>query len=163
MARLIRAGKLAGFHFNDSKYGDDDLDAGSIDPFRLYRVFNELVDADARGAPGFDPAYLLDQSHNVTDPIESLMISAMELQRAYAQALIVDRPALEAAQNANDVMAALRIFKAGFVTDVSPILAEARRRGGGAIDPIAVYRASGYRARKAEERPAAAGSSSGIV
>jgi L-rhamnose isomerase/sugar isomerase len=163
VARLIRAGKLAGFHFNDSKYGDDDLDAGAIDPFRLYRVFNELVDADARGASGFDPAYMLDQSHNVTDPIESLMVSAMELQRAYAQALVVDRPALEAAQNANDVMAALRFFKAGFLTEVSPILAEARKRAGGAIDPITVYRASGYRARKAEERPATAGSSSGIV
>ena len=163
VARLIRAGKLAGFHFNNSKYGDDDLDAGSIDPFRLYRVFNELVDAAERHTAGFDPAYMIDQSHNVTDPIESLMVSAMEVQRAYAQALLVDRPALEAAQNANDVMSALRIFKAGFVTDVSPILAEARRRGGGAIDPIAVYRASNYRAQKAEERPAVAGSSSGIV
>jgi L-rhamnose isomerase / sugar isomerase len=91
------------------------------------------------------------------------MVSAMELQRAYAQALIVDRQALEAAQDANNVMAALRIFKAGFVTDVSPILAEARRGGGGAIDPIAAYRASGYRARKTEERPATAGSSPGIV
>ena len=163
VARLIRAGKLAGFHFNDSKYGDDDLDAGSIDPFRLYRVFNELVDAAERGAAGFDPAYMLDQSHNVTDPIESLMVSAMEVQRAYAQALLVDRPALAAAQETNDVMAALRIFKAGFVADVSPILAEARRRGGGAIDPIAVYRASNYRAHKTKERPAVAGSSSGIV
>jgi L-rhamnose isomerase/sugar isomerase len=163
VARLIRAGKLAGFHFNDSKYGDDDLDAGSIDPFRLYRVFNELVDAAERRAAGFDPAYMIDQSHNVTDPIESLMVSAMEVQRAYVQALLVDRPALEAAQNANDVMSALRLFKAGFVTDVSPILAEARRRGGGAIDPVAVYRASNYRAHKAEERPAVAGSSSGIV
>ena len=94
VSRLIRAGRLAGFHFNDSKYGDDDLDAGSIDPFRLFRVFNELVDAGARGAAGFDPAYMLDQSHNVTDPIESLMVSAMETQRAYAQALIVDRDAL---------------------------------------------------------------------
>ena len=163
VARLIRAGKLAGFHFNDSKYGDDDLDSGSIDPFRLYRVFNELVDASARGAAGFDPTYMLDQSHNVTDPIESLMVSAMEVSRAYAQALIVDRPALEEAQQANDVMLAHRIFKAGFLTDVSPILAEARRRSGGAIDPVAVYRASKYRAHKAKERPAVAGSSSGIV
>lgn len=163
IARLIRAGRLAGFHFNDSKYGDDDLDTGSIDPFRLYRVFNELVDASARGAPGFDPAYMLDQSHNVTDPIESLMVSAMEVQRAYAQALLIDRAALEVAQEGNDVMLAHRIFKAGFVTDVSPILAAARRRGGGAIDPIAVYRASKYRAHKAKERPAVAGSSSGIV
>ncbi|MBV8440256.1 MAG: L-rhamnose catabolism isomerase [Hyphomicrobiales bacterium] len=163
VARLIRAGRLAGFHFNDSKYGDDDLDTGSIDPFRLYRVFNELVDASARGAAGFDPAYMLDQSHNVTDPIESLMASAMEVQRAYAQALLIDRAALEAAQDANDVMLAHRIFKAGFVTDVSPILAEARRRGGGAIDPIPVYRTSKYRSHKAKERPAVARSSSGIT
>ena len=163
VARLIRARKLAGFHFNDSKYGDDDLDSGSIDPFRLFRVFNELVDASARGAPDFDPAYMLDQSHNITDPIESLTASAMEVQRAYAQALILDRPALEAAQEANDVMLAHRIFKTAFVTDVSPILAEARQRGGGAIDPIAVYRASNYRAHKAKERPVVAGSSSGIV
>ena len=163
VARLIRAGKLAGFHFNDSKYGDDDLDSGSIDPFRLYRIFNELVDASERGAAGFDPAYMLDQSHNVTDPIESLMVSAMEVSRAYAQALIVDRPALEEAQQANDVMYAHRLFKAGFLTDVSPILAEARRRGDGAIDPVAVYRASRYRAAKAKERPEIRGSSSGIV
>jgi L-rhamnose isomerase / sugar isomerase len=163
VARLIRAERLAGFHFNDSKYGDDDLDTGSIDPFRLFRVFNELVDASARGAPGFDPAYMLDQSHNVTDPIESLMVSATEVQRAYAQALLVDRPLLERAQAGNDAMLAHRLFKAAFVTDVSPILAEARRRGGGAIDPVAVYRASKYRAHKAKERPAVAGSSSGIV
>ena len=163
VSRLIRAGRLAGFHFNDSKYGDDDLDTGSIDPFRLFRVFNELVDASACGAAGFDPAYMLDQSHNVTDPIESLMASAIETQRAYAQALIVDREALAGAQDANDVMLAHRILKAGFVADVSPILAEARLRSGGAIDPIAVYRASNYRKVKAKERPAVASSASGIV
>jgi L-rhamnose isomerase/sugar isomerase len=163
VARLIRVGRLAGFHFNDSKYGDDDLDTGSIDPFRLFRVFNELVDASLRGARGFHPAYMLDQSHNVTDPIESLMASVIEVERAYAQALIVDRAGLEAAQEANDVMHAHRIFKGAFVTDVSPILAEARRRSGGAIDPVAVYRASKYREHKAKERPAVAGSSSGIV
>jgi L-rhamnose isomerase / sugar isomerase len=163
VSRLIRAGRLGGFHFNDSKYGDDDLDTGSIDPFRLFRVFHELVDASARGAAGFDPAYMLDQSHNVTDPIESLMASAMETQRAYAQALVVDREALAGAQGANDVMLAHRILKAGFVADVSPILAEARLRNGGAIDPIAVYRASNYRKVKAKERPQVGGSSSGIV
>ena len=105
VARLIQAGKLGGFHFNDSKYGDDDLDAGSIDPFRLFLVFNELVDAEHRGA-GFAPAHMIDQSHNVTDPIESLMVSAMELARAHAQALLVDRPALEAFQDANDALMA---------------------------------------------------------
>jgi L-rhamnose isomerase/sugar isomerase len=163
VARLVRAGRLAGFHFNDSNYGDDDLDAGSADPFRLFRVFYELVDAAARKAPGFAPAYMLDQSHNVTDPIESLMLSAIEVQRAYAQALAVDRAALEAAQVANDALGAHQIFKAGYLTDVSPILAEARRRNDGALDPLGVYRQSRYRARKAEERPAVAGSSSGIV
>ena len=163
VARLIRAGKLAGFHFNDSKYGDDDLDAGSIDPFRLFLVFNELVDARLRNTPGFDPAYMLDQSHNVTDPIESLIVSALETQRAYAQALLVDRDALAGAQSDNDVMLAHRILKAGFIADVSPILAEARLRNRGAIDPVAVYRASNYRKIKAKERPAGRGSSSGIV
>jgi L-rhamnose isomerase/sugar isomerase len=163
VSRLIRVGRLAGFHFNDSKYGDDDLDSGSIDPFRLFLVFNELVDAAHRKAPGFDPAYMLDQSHNVTDPIESLMQSAMEAARAYAQALIVDRAALDAAQEACDALGAHRLLKASFLTDVSPILDEARRRKGGALDPVALYRKSGYRARKADERPAAAGSSSGIV
>ena len=87
VARLIRAEKLAGFHFNDSKYGDDDLDSGSVDPFRLFLVFNELVDAELRRAEGFAPAYMIDQSHNVTDPIESLMASAIEIQRAYRPGL----------------------------------------------------------------------------
>ena len=160
VARLIHAGKLAGFHFNDSKYGDDDLDAGSIDPFRLFLVFNELVDAEAKN---LGLAYMIDQSHNVTDPIESLMASAMEIARAYVQASLVDRKALAEAQDANDALAAHRMLKAAYLTDVSPILAEARTRQGGALDPIASYRAAGYRAAKAKERPAVQGASSGIV
>jgi L-rhamnose isomerase/sugar isomerase len=163
VARLARFGKLAGFHFNDSKYGDDDLDTGSIEPFRLFLVFNELVDAAERKAPGFAPAYMIDQSHNVTDPIESLMQSAIELQRAYTQALIVDRAALVAAQDANDALGAHLELKRAFTTDVSPILAMARLRAGGAVAPIATYRASGYRAEKARERPAAGGTSAGIM
>jgi len=163
VARLVRAGKLAGFHFNDSKYGDDDLDSGSIDPFRLFLVFNELVDAQKRGASGFAPAYMIDQSHNVTDPIESLMGSAIELQRAYAQALIVDRAMLGELQEANDALGAHRVLKQAYNTDVSPILATARQRSGGAIDPIEVYRASGYRAHKAKERPVSGIATAGIV
>jgi len=163
VARLIRFKKLAGFHFNDSKYGDDDLDSGSVEPFRLFLVFNELVAAERRRAEGFAPAYMIDQSHNVTDPIESLMQSAIELQRAYAQALVVDRAALEAAQEANDALGAHLELKRAFTTDVSPLLAVARQRAGGAIAPIAAYRASGYRAQKTKERPAAAGTSAGIV
>ena len=163
VARLIQFGKLGGFHFNDSKYGDDDLDAGSIDPFRLFLVFNELVAAEEGGAPGFDPAHMLDQSHNVTDPIESLMLSAVEVQRAYAQALLVDRAALAAYQDANDVIMARETLKAAFRTDVDPILAMARLEKGGAIDPVETYREAGYRAKVASERPAVAGGGGGIV
>jgi L-rhamnose isomerase / sugar isomerase len=164
VARLIQFGKLAGFHFNDSKYGDDDLDAGSIKPFQLFLVFNELVDAELAGVPGFDPAYMLDQSHNVTDPIESLMMSAIELTRAYVQAHLVDRDALHEAQERSDPLLALKTLKDAFTADVSPILAIARERSGGAIDPLTTYRLSEYRQRKAVERPAHQGfAASGIV
>ena len=163
VARLIQFGKLAGFHFNDSKYGDDDLDSGSIKPFQLFLVFNELVDADLARVPGFDPAYMLDQSHNVTDPVESLMTSAAELVRAYVQAHLVDREELAAHQQANDALLALQSLKQAFTTDVEPILAMARHRAGGAIDPVTTYRASGYRQRAAQARPAAARLGAGIV
>jgi len=163
VARLIQFGKLGGFHFNDSKYGDDDLDAGSIDPYRLFLVFNELVDAELRAAPGFAPAHMLDQSHNVTDPIESLMLSATEVQRAYALALLVDRAALAGFQDENDALMATQTLKSAFRTDVEPILAQARLEAGGAIDPLATYRASGYRHRVATIRPPVEGGSGGIV
>ena len=163
VARLIQLGKLGGFHFNDSKHGDDDLDAGSIKPFDLFLIFNELVDAQLSALAGFDPAYMLDQSHNVTDPLESLMTSAIELVRAYVQAHLVDRAALDGQQEANDAVMALQTLKRAFTTDVSPILAMARHRVGGAVDPVATYRASGYRTRKTKERPAAARRGAGIV
>ncbi|UKV13267.1 sugar isomerase [Thalassospiraceae bacterium SW-3-3] len=163
VARLFQFGKLGGFHFNDSKYGDDDLDSGSINPYQLFLVFNELVDAQHRAPEKFDPAYMLDQSHNVTDPIESLISSAIEVQRAYVQALLVDRYALATYQDDNDVMMANRTLKLAYITDVSPILAMARHRSGGAIDPIVTYRKSGYRNAAARQRPAAKGSGGGIV
>jgi L-rhamnose isomerase / sugar isomerase len=163
VARLIQFRKLAGFHFNDSKYGDDDLDAAAINPYQLFLVFNELVDAATRKAPGFRPAYMLDQSHNVTDPIESLLTSVGEVLRAYAQALIVDRKMLAACQDQNDALMAAQTLKRAFTTDLSPILAKARADSGGAIDPVATYRASGYRARIAKERPAQTGGGGGIV
>lgn len=162
VSRLAQFGKLGGFHFNDSKYGDDDLDAGSVDPYRLFLVFNELVDIEIRDA-SFHPAHMLDQSHNVTDPIESLMLSASDVQRSYAQALLVDRATLKAAQNDNDALTATQQLRHAFRTDVEPILALARLEAGGAIDPLAAYRASGYRAKVAAVRPAVEGGSGGIV
>ncbi|OSQ43112.1 L-rhamnose catabolism isomerase [Thalassospira sp. MCCC 1A01428] len=163
VARLFQFGKLGGFHFNDSKYGDDDLDPGSINPYQLFLVFNELVDAELSNPSGFNPAYMLDQSHNVTDPIESLISSAVEVQRAYIQALLVDRAKLADYQDANDVMMANRTLKSAYITDVSPILAMARHRAGGPIDPVATYRAIGYREQVGKQRPAVKGSGGGIV
>jgi L-rhamnose isomerase/sugar isomerase len=163
VSRLIQFGKLGGFHFNDSKYGDDDLDTGAIDPYRLFLVFNELVDAELSDAGDFDPAHMLDQSHNVTDPIESLMISATEVQAAYARALLVDRKQLDASQEANDALMASETLKTAFRTDVGPILAMARLQAGGAIDPVATYRASGYRQKVAAIRPPVKGGGGGIV
>ena len=162
VARLLAAGRLGGFHFNDSKYGDDDLDAGSVAPYRLFLVFNELVAAQAEGV-AFDPAYMLDQSHNVTDPIESLMTSAMQVQRSFAQALLVDRAALDQAQEANDALAASQLLKQAFQTDVEPLLQRVRADAGAAIDPVAAFRRSGYRQRAAVRRPADSRSGSGIV
>ncbi|HMQ41153.1 MAG TPA: L-rhamnose catabolism isomerase [Paracoccus sp. (in: a-proteobacteria)] len=161
VARLIRAGKLGGFHFNDSKYGDDDLDSGTIEPFRLFLVFNELVELE--DTPGLNLSHMIDQSHNVTDPIESLIVSACEIQRAYVQASLVDRAALEGFRQENDALMAAATLRAAFRTDVEPILAMARQRAGAAIDPVAAYRASGYRAKVAATRPKSAGGGGGIV
>ena len=136
VARLARFGKLGGFHFNDSKYGDDDLDAGSINPHQLFLVFNELVEVEQRRASkAFAPAYMLDQSHNVTDPIESLLGSAAAVTGAYARALVVDREALVEHQQPNDVIMAFNVLRRAYDTDVTPILAMARYEAGGAIDP----------------------------
>ncbi|MDB5463322.1 MAG: rhaI [Phenylobacterium sp.] len=152
VARLHRFGKLGGFHFNDSKYGDDDLDSGAINPHQLFLVFNELIEAEARPRDGFDPAYMIDQSHNVTDPIESMLSSAEAIAGAFAKAAIVDRNALHAAQDSNDVMMAFQALRGAYRTDVTPILEMARIEAGGAADPIALYRAMGWRERKAQER-----------
>ncbi|HLI65333.1 MAG TPA: L-rhamnose catabolism isomerase [Caulobacteraceae bacterium] len=163
VARLARFGKLGGFHFNDSKYGDDDLDSGSINPHQLFLVFNELVEAERRDPEGFRPAYMLDQSHNVTDPIESLLNSAAAVAAAHARALCVDREALAEHQRANDVIMGFNTLRRAYDTDVTPILAMARYELGGAIDPIAAYRASEWRARKAQERKPVATGQAGIV
>lgn len=162
VARLARFGKLGGFHFNDSKYGDDDLDTGSINPHQLFLIFNELVDADARGDGDFDPAYMIDQSHNVTDPIESLLMSAAAIAGGYARALLVDRDALGSHQNANDVVMAFSELRRAYETDVAPILAMSRYELSGAIEPVSVYRRSRWRSRKAQERGRAS-NAAGIV
>jgi L-rhamnose isomerase / sugar isomerase len=162
VARLHRFGKLGGFHFNDSKYGDDDLDSGSINPHQLFLVFNELVEAEHQPRDGFHPSYMIDQSHNVTDPIESMLSSAESITQCYAKAILVDRVALHGAQESNDTMMAFQALRRAYNVDVAPILAKARAEAGGAIDVLAAYRASHWRDRKAQER-SAVGLGAGIV
>jgi len=163
VARLIQFKKLGGFHFNDSKYGDDDLDAGAINPYQLFLVFNELVDAELAKASGFAPSHMIDQSHNVTDPIESLMVSAMEIERAYVQAHLVDRLVLTTYQDANDALMASETLKTAFRTDVEPILAMARYDKGASVEPVATYRAAGYRQVIGDVRPKVSSAGGGIV
>jgi L-rhamnose isomerase/sugar isomerase len=152
VARLLTAGKLGGFHFNDSKYGDDDLTTGSIKPYQLFLVFNELVDAEEEELPGFDPDYMIDQSHNLKDPIEAFLQTTDQLQKAYAKALLVDRDRLAEHRQKNDVLKAENTLKRAYETDVGPLVAEARRRHGGALNPVDAFRTSGYRKAKHDER-----------
>ena len=139
---LLMEGKLGGFHFNDSKYGDDDLTVGSIKPYQLFLIFNELVEGmDAKGMQhATDLGWMIDASHNVKDPLEDLLQSVEAIMISYAQALLVDKKKLEAAQMANDVVAAQEELQNAFRTDVRPIVAEARLQSGGALDPISFYR-----------------------
>ena len=139
---LMMENKLAGFHFNDSKYGDDDLTVGSINPYQLFLIFNELVEGmDAKGMNhATDLGWMIDASHNVKDPLEDLLQSIEAIMIAYAQALLVDTKALKAAQEINDVVAAQEILQTAYRTDVRPIVAEARRIAGGAIKPITLFR-----------------------
>jgi L-rhamnose isomerase/sugar isomerase len=135
---------------------------GPSTPHQLFLVFNELIEAELNPREGFDPAYMIDQSHNVTDPIESMLSSAEAILGAYARALLVDRNVLHDAQERNDPMLASRMLRRAYETDISPILAMARVNAGGAIDALAVYRQSGWRHRKADER-SAVGLGAGIV
>ena len=151
---LLMEGKLAGFHFNDSKYGDDDLTVGSIKPYQLFLIFNELVEGmDERGMNhATDLGWMIDASHNVKDPLEDLLQSVEAIMLAYAQALTVDRVKLNAAQDANDVVAAQEILQNTFRTDLRPLIAEARLRSGAALYPLQFFRDQQLRAELVKER-----------
>jgi L-rhamnose isomerase/sugar isomerase len=150
VSRLAMVGRLGGFHFNDSKYGDDDLTTGSIRPFQLFLIFCELIAAGDGSLPPL--AYMIDQSHNIKDPLEDLIQSTEAVCIAYAQALLVDRAGLAEAQEGNDAARAQELLQSAFRTDVRPLVAEARSRAGGAISPLDAYRESGYRLAMIEER-----------
>jgi len=154
VALLLMEGKLGGFHFNDSKYGDDDLTVGSIKPYQLFLIFNELVEGmDAKKMNhAHDLAWMIDASHNVKDPLEDLLQSVEAIMIAYAQSLIIDRKKLVEAQQNNDVVAAQEILQQAYRTDVRPIVAEARLRAGAALNPLAVYRNEKVREQLIKER-----------
>ena len=162
VSRLIDVNKLGGFHFNDSKFGDDDLDAGSINPYELFLIFNELTAASQNNKIK-NIAYMIDQSHNVTDPIESLILSANEIVNSYAKSLLVNYSLLDKAQDNNDAIQSMQILKTAFNTDVSPIVAMSRYENGNSIDPISTYRTLDYKKKKSLTRKNKSGSSSGIV
>ncbi|WP_035671406.1 TIM barrel protein [Flavobacterium sp. 83] len=151
---LLMEEKLGGFHFNDSKYGDDDLTAGALKPYQLFLIFNELVEGmDARGMNhAKDLGWMIDASHNVKDPMEDLLQSVEAIMVAYAQALSVDRKALEIAQNENDVVTAQEILQNAFRTDVRALVAEARLRSGAALNPVGLYRDLAVRKELINER-----------
>lgn len=154
VALLLMEEKLGGFHFNDSKYGDDDLTVGSIKPYQLFLIFNELIEGmDARGMNhSTDLGWMIDASHNVKDPLEDLLQSVEAIRLAYAQALLVDRAALTAAQAQNDVVRGQEILQAAFRTDARPLVAEARLRAGAALQPLSAFRQLKVRENLIQER-----------
>ncbi|GAC1559353.1 MAG: L-rhamnose isomerase [Ktedonobacteraceae bacterium] len=160
VAQLLDEGRLGGFHFNDRKYADDDLIVGSLNPFELFCIFNEIVGASAEGnANASRIAYMIDQSHNIEPKIEAMIQSVVNIQIAYAKSLLVDRVALREAQEAGDVLGAYRELQMAYETDVRPLLADVRVRQGRDPDPIAAFRASGYAERVARERATSTASS----
>jgi L-rhamnose isomerase/sugar isomerase len=154
VALLLMEGKLGGFHFNDSKYGDDDLTAGSINPYQLFLIFNELIAGmDERGMNHTaDMGWMIDASHNLKDPLEDLLQSTEAILTAYSKALLIDQQGLKHAQKENDVVLAQEILQKAYLTDVRPLISEARRRIGGAIEPLNAFRNLGCRAALISKR-----------
>ncbi len=152
VAFLIDEGRLGGFHFNSKKFGDDDLTVGSINPYELFLIYNELIDGELDPAVEMDVAYMIDQSHNIKPKVEASIQSVMNIQEAYARALLIDRSSLAQAQCEGDVVMAEEILQAAYRTNVTPLLAQVRDEMGLSSDPLTAYRASGYYERVCRER-----------
>ena len=151
VATLLREGRLGGFHFNSRFYADDDLMVGSADPFALFRIMFEIVQAGAV-LPDAGIAFMLDQCHNIEAKIPAQIRSVMNVQEATAKALLVDLDALTGARSSGDVMAANAIVMDAYSSDVRPLLAEVREERGLAPDPMAAFAASGYTEKIVSER-----------
>jgi len=151
VAFLLRAQKLGGFDFNSRFYADDDLMVGSADPFQLYRIMHEIVQADAL-RPEAGVTFMLDQCHNIEPKIPAMIRSVMNVQEATAKALLVDSDALARAQRDGDVLGANAVFMDAYNTDVRAMLAEVRQDMGLDPDPVAAYHRSGYAEKIRSER-----------
>ncbi|HVT68753.1 MAG TPA: L-rhamnose isomerase, partial [Trebonia sp.] len=151
VALLLRERRLGGFDFNSRFYADDDLMVGAADPFQLFRIMHEVVKNGGLAAET-GVAFMLDQCHNIEAKIPAIIRSVMNVQEATAKALLVDAPALRAAQQAGDVLGANAVLMDAYDTDVRPLLAEVREESGLAPDPVAAYRATGWAERIAAER-----------
>ena len=151
VALLVAEGLLGGFHFNNRKYADDDLIVGSIDPFELFRIMHEIALAEAEAAT----AFMIDQSHNVEGKIDAMLQSVMNIQTAYAKALLIDDAVLTTAQAEGDVLGAHRALTDAFETDVRPLLARWRADKGLDPDPVRTFRDGGYAKHRARERGSA--------
>jgi L-rhamnose isomerase/sugar isomerase len=156
VALLLDEGRLGGFHFNNRKYGDDDLIVGSINPFELFLIYVELVAAE-ESASGGRIDYMIDQTHNIEPTIEGMILSLVNLQEAYAKALLVDREQLQEARRSGDVLGAHRALLEAYKTDVRPLCAKVREDLGASPDPVAAFQQSGYMQRVSEERKEGAG------
>ncbi len=152
VAWLIDENMLGGFHFNDRRYADDDLTSGSIDPYQLFRIFNEIVAAERERGKALDIAYMVDQSHNLKPKIQAMIQTVVTVQDLFAKACLVDRDALAASQAAEDVVRSETILKDAFNADVSGLLGEVRKQLGAPADPLEAFRRSGYEQRIAKER-----------
>ncbi len=159
VAVLLAEGLLGGFHFNSRKYADDDLIVGAIDPFELFRIMREIAlaeDDPTTAATVAAVAFMIDQSHNIEGKIDAMIQSVLNIQTAYAKALLVDEPAVTAAQRAGDVLGAHRLLVEAFESDVRPLLATLRAEAGVEADPVAAFRSRGHAERLARERGTAA-------
>ncbi len=155
VAFLLDERKLGGFHFNDRKYADDDLTLGSINPYKLFLIYNEIVDAQKDINLKEDVeliAFMIDQSHNVKPKIEAMIQSVVNAQTAYVKALLVEREKLVKAQNEGNIIEAEQILINTFQTDVKPLLEKLRLEMGLDPNPIEAYKESKYYNKIREER-----------
>ena len=157
VAFLLDEDLLGGFHFNDRKYADDDLTLGSIDPYAVFRIFNEIAQYEHDTGNPADIEYMVDQSHNLKPKLEAMVQTACEAQKLYAKARLVDRQKLAEFQAKGDIVGAESCLKAAYDTDVSDILAEWRKARSLPVDPLAELRHSGIIERLGSERAAERG------